>query len=57
MTILRKNMEILNRDIAKRKENKFQRDSMAFNTGKANKWQKFEGNMPDRGEKEPRKNK
>lgn len=56
MAVLRKNMETLNKDIARRKENKFQRDSMAFNTGKAYKWKKTEGNPPEGGEKDSEKN-
>lgn len=48
MALLKSHMEILNRDIGKRKEHKFQRDSMAFNNGKAYKWKKTDADSSDR---------
>lgn len=48
MALLKSHMEILNRDLAKRKDHKFQRDSMAFNNGKAYKWKKTDDDPSDR---------
>lgn len=56
MAILFRTMENLNRDIAKRKEQKFQRDSMAFSIGKAYKWKKSEEGRSDKAEKEREQN-
>lgn len=38
---LQNTIEILNRDLLRRKEKKFQRDTIAFTSGRAYKWKKF----------------